>query len=133
MSASSLNHLISDLNSVAGTTPWPEHAERRGVLRIELPLPALVRGMDASGDRFELQTVLDTLSAFDLSLRLARPVLPGTRLFVVIRLSLAPAPAVPAARVALRGVVRCVAPQLDGRNHVGIVFQHHRFLYAVPS
>ena len=107
--------------------------ECRSAVRIELPFPATVRGVDATGERFELDTVLDNFSGTGLYLRLARRVEPGMKLFIVVRLSLAPARQARAARVALRGVVLWVEPQADGRHGIAVAFRRHRFLYlAIP-
>ena len=117
----------------ADSLPLDDGGERRSAVRIELPFPATVRGVDATGERFELDTVLDTFSGAGLSLRLARPVEPGMKLFIVVRLSTCRDPEVPAARVALQGVVLRAEPQPDGRCGVAVAFQRHRFLYAVPA
>ena len=121
------------LRPAADSMPLDDGVERRSAVRIELPFPATVRGVDATGERFELDTVLDNFSGDGLYLRLARPVEPGMKLFIVVRLSIAPAREADAARVALRGVVLRVEPQADGRCGVAVAFRHHRFLYlAAP-
>ena len=73
-------------------------------------------------------TVLESLSAHDLYLRLARLVERGMTLFIVIQLSTAPTHAV--ARIALRGEVLRVDPQTEDGFGVTVGFRHHRFLYA---
>ena len=125
-----LNQKITDLQPTAHSMLPYEGMESRSSLRIELPFPATVRGVDADGERFTLDTVLDNLSAGGLYLRLARPVRRGMKLFIVVRLSTCRDPEVPAARVALQGVVLRTEPQPDGRCGVVVAFQHHRFLYA---
>jgi hypothetical protein len=45
------------------------------------------RGVDRCGERFELETLLDNLSATGLHLRLARPVEPGATLFIIVWLT----------------------------------------------
>ena len=128
-----LNQTITDLQPAAHSMPPYQDIESRSSPRIELPFPATVRGVDATGERFTLDTVLDNLSAGGLYLRLARPVRRGMKLFIVVRLSTCRDPEVPAARVALQGVVLRAEPQPDGRCGVAVVFQRHRFLYAVPQ
>ncbi len=128
-----LNQTIADLRPAANSVPPYEGLESRRSLRVELPFPATVRGIDADGERFTMDTVLDNLSAGGLYLRLARPVRRGMKLFIVVRLSTCRDPEVPAARVALQGVVLRAEPQPDGRCGVAVVFQRHRFLYAVPQ
>ncbi len=101
--------------------------ERRRALRVGLPFPVTVRGMDATGDRFTLETTLDNLSACGLYFCLPRPVAPGAKLFIVVRLSLG-SDAAP--RVALRGVVVRAELLPDGRTGVAVAFDDHRFLYS---
>ena len=55
------------------------------------------------------------------------------KVFIVVQLSLDPTGQIPAARVALRGVVLRVDPQPDGRYGVSVAFQRHRFLYAATT
>lgn len=98
------------------------------MLRIEMPFPALVRGVDVHQQAFEEQTVLDNLSASGLSLRLTRCVELGASLFVVLRLGVQPD--APAPRVALRGVIQRVEPNHDATCTLAVVFSRYRFLYA---
>ncbi|MBV9787153.1 MAG: PilZ domain-containing protein [Chloroflexi bacterium] len=98
------------------------------MLRIEMPFPALVRGVDVHQQAFEEQTVLDNLSASGLSLRLTRCVEQGASLFVVLRLGIQPD--APAPRVALRGVIQRVEPNHDATCRLAVVFSRYRFLYA---
>ncbi len=100
------------------------------ILRIGLPFPVIIRGQDATGDRFEVHTVLDELSPCDLSLRITRPLRLGSKLFVYVRLSTALARERSAPAVALHGVVERLEPQTGGYWCLGIAFDRHRFLYA---
>ncbi len=110
--------------------PQPEgrviELERRRALRVDLPFPVTVRGTDALGDHFTSTTVLDNLSACGLYLCLPRPVAPGAKLFLVVRL-------VPGAElgpgVAMRGMVVRAELLPDGRYGVAVAFDQHRFLY----
>src|SRR5438270_3427276 len=49
-------------------------AERRRRPRLYEPFPVMVRGVDASGTSFEINTVLDNMSADGLYVRLRRQV-----------------------------------------------------------
>ena len=65
--------------------------ERRRHLRLYEPFPATVRGVDASGEPFEVSTVLDNISASGLYMQLGRCVKRGTKLFILVRMSTTPA------------------------------------------
>jgi hypothetical protein len=99
--------------------------ERRSAARIETPFPATVRGVNIDDQPFEEHTVLDNFSSSGLYLRLARRVLPGVRLFVLMRLSVAPN----ATYIALRGVVLRTEPRPGGIFGTALRFTHHRFIY----
>jgi hypothetical protein len=103
-------------------------AERRSWLQVELPFPALVRGLDSNNRPFEEHTVLHSLSAHGLSMRLLHRVARGTCLFLVVRLGINES--APAARIALRGLVEGVEPNSDGSDTIALVFTRYRFLYA---
>ena len=123
-----MDRLISDLPTLASSTlVLPQDVERRRALRVDLPFPATVRGIDATGERFTLNTQLDNLSACGLYLRLQRPVEPGAHLLLVVRLSTVPHAG---PRVALRGTVLRTEAYDDGRCGVAVAFDRHRFLYA---
>jgi len=105
----------------------PSDGESRRLERIYEPFPVIVRSVDASGERFEIHTVLSKFSASYLYVRLERRVDPGTKLFAVVRLSTSE-PELPAPRVAVRGVVTHTEPQPDGTWGVAVRFTRHRFL-----
>lgn len=65
--------------------------DRRRHPRLRVPFPAMLRGKDASGESFEVDAVLDNISAGGLYVRLGRCVKRGARLFAVVRLSTSPA------------------------------------------
>ena len=104
--------------------------DRRSAPRIDHPFAAIVRGWDATGDRFTLEAVLDNLSASGLYFRLARPVELGATLFVVVRLTAAPSQSAAGPGVAIRGVVRRVDRRPGGVCGIAVAFKRHRFLYA---
>ena len=102
--------------------------ERRDKLRIVGPYPAIVRGTDESGERFEADTVVDNLSAGGLFLRLSEKVSKGARLFILCQLSTSPDDGLPPPRVAIRGRVVRLVPEPDGTTGLGIAISNHRFL-----
>jgi c-di-GMP-binding flagellar brake protein YcgR len=133
MHAQSPHHMASKPRPVAGSMNEFDGIERRGAVRVAIPFPATVRGMDQTGDRFTLDTVLDNLSSTGLYLRLARLVEPGAALFIVVRLTVVPAQQVAAASVAVRGVVLRAEPQAGETCGIAVGFTSHRFLYAVTT
>lgn len=126
-----LSRPVTRLSATRNTlTPLPHDSERRRALRVDLPFPAMVRGLDVTGDRFSIATQLDNLSAYGLYLRLQRAVTPGTKLFVVVRLSQTPESEAPAPYVAVHGTVHRTEAHDDGQCGVAVEFERHRFLYA---
>ena len=91
-----------------------------GAPRIIGPFTALVRGNDARGEHFEVETELDDLSASDCNLRLRQDVNNGTMLFVVARLH--------KALVAMHSVVLKAEKQEDEQWCISLGIIHHRFL-----
>ncbi len=124
------DYLLEGAASRASAYHSTEHRER---LRLDLPFPAIVRGVDAMGDRFQEEVVLDSFSPHDLSLRLWRPVRHGTRLFICIRFGLGSGMQGRGARVALHGMVRRTEGQPDGRCGITVAFDRHRFLYVADA
>jgi hypothetical protein len=101
--------------------------ERRRQERIYEPFPVTIRSADASGEAFEIQTVLDNFNASGFRVRLERRVERGAKVFAIVRLSTSP-PEVPAPRVAVRGIALAIEPQRDGTRSVAVNFTRHRFL-----
>lgn len=98
--------------------------------RIRGPLPALVKGSDARGERFHSDTVLENLSAVDFQLRLAERVEAGERLFVVTRIC--------NAVVVLRGTVLHAPRRADEGDEasggvVPVSITRYRFVYQHPE
>jgi hypothetical protein len=116
------------LQSGDGSAPRPYEIERRDGLRVEVPFPVIVRGVDEARNRFTSETLLDNFSACGLFLRLPRYIAPETVLFVIVRLSTVPAHAASAPKVALRGTVLRVEPRAEGVWGLAIEFRRHRFL-----
>jgi hypothetical protein len=127
-----MNGPEANLSFACGARPEYDLIERRSVPRIAMPFPATVRGVDQSGDRFRIDTVLDNFSAAGLYMRLVRPIEPGAALFVVVRFTVAPAAKLAVPGVAARGVVIWTKPQPDAWG-IGIRFTRQRFLYAAAS
>lgn len=92
-----------------------------------MPFPVTIKGRDASNREFKLDAWLDNLSAGGIYLRLAQALLPGTRLFLIIRLS-TQAGERQCPRVAARGVVLRSELQPDGTYGLAVVFTRYRFL-----
>jgi hypothetical protein len=105
-------------------TDFPDR-ERRGRPRIEQPFPATVRGVDATGEPLDIDTVLDNMSSGGLYVRLPRPIEPGTRVRVGIRVWV-PGERQPGARIATRGVVRRVELKPSGEHGLAVAFTRHR-------
>jgi hypothetical protein len=125
------NGLDANLSLAYGSKPDYDLIDRRSMSWIATPFPATVRGVDQAGDRFRIDTILDSFSAAGLFLRLARPIEPGATLFVVVRFAVAPAPIQAAPGVAARGVVVWAEPQ-PGAWGIALKFTRQRFLYAFP-
>src|SRR5262249_33771472 len=102
--------------------------ERRRHPRLYEPFAVWLRSVDAEGEAFEGDAVLEDFSAGGLHVRLPRCVAPGTKFFAVVRIATSPSSGAPAPRVAVRGVVVRAEPLPDGRYGVGVQFSHHRFL-----
>jgi hypothetical protein len=130
MRAQSPNDTGTNLRPADGSMPGYGGIERHGAVRVAIPFPATVRGMDQTGDRFTLDTILDNLSSTGLYLRIAQPVERGARLFVVVRLAIASAHQIPAACVAVQGAVLRAELRSDGTCGVAVAFTRHRFLYV---
>lgn len=88
--------------------------------RIYGPFPALVRGVEADGQRFTINTVLDHLSPTDFYLCLDRQVETFARLLAITKIL--------TVTVALRGTVLHVEPQEDALYGLTVAITRHRFL-----
>jgi hypothetical protein len=93
-------------------------AERQINPQIVGPFPAKVQGIDAAGNAFEFQTVLDKLSAGDFCLRLARCIEPGAKLSVLAR--------VYQATIALHGTVLRVVPLTNEVCDLTVSIEHYK-------
>jgi hypothetical protein len=80
-------------------------SERRSRTRICLPFRANVEGIDAKGEKFSIETVLDNLSSNGLYLRMMPAVETGARLTIVVNLATSPRATDDASRFSILGSV----------------------------
>jgi hypothetical protein len=102
--------------------------ERRSKPRIQSPFPATVRGVNARGEAFETDTVLDNLSASGLYLFLRQRVEQGAKVFIVVQFSTSPTVRDTRPRVALRGEVLRTDRESSGACGIAVAFTGQRFL-----
>lgn len=107
--------------SAKGPSTSHHRVERRSKPRIYFPFPATVRGVNASGEVFEIGASLDNLSASGFYLRMPECVEQGTKLFVLTRLATS-------MLVAIRGRALRVEPQPDGMCGVAVAIIRYRIL-----
>jgi hypothetical protein len=100
--------------------------ERRGKPRIYCKYPAIVRGLDSRGGRFEENALLSNLSASGVYVLVSRPIVQGSKLSVAFRFSSKATTQVPA--VVARGVVVRSDRNPDGTNGLGVKFERYRVL-----
>jgi len=103
-------------------------AERRGKPRIHIPFPAVVRGVDVDGQKFESNAVVENMSAGGVYLRFWRRVPPGARLFIATRLSAPQATAPQGLRVAFHGHVLRSERSTSGEYAAAMRIERYRFL-----
>jgi hypothetical protein len=104
------------------------NTERRRFARIHEPVEAIVRGSDASGERFEFRTILGNLSAGGLYLIIPRSFRAGEHLDFVVRLCVAGRPGARGPVIAAEGVVRRAEQQANGLCSLAAEFLDHRFI-----
>ncbi len=102
--------------------------ERRSKPRISRRFPAVVKGINTRGYEFESDTVLDNLSADGLYFRLAQQVAAGAEVWVTFKLAVGPTAGLKVRSVAVRGVVRRVELQPDGKAGLAVSITDHKFL-----
>jgi len=100
-------------------------SERRRKTRIATPFPTIVRGVNAAGEAFQVESVLDNLSSSGLHVTLRQRVKKRTKLEFVIRMSAAAHAG--AATVLARGVVLRVEERPAGQFGLAVKLTHHRF------
>lgn len=102
--------------------------ERRIKPRIDLPFSAKVRGVDANGEAFETDSVLDNFSAGGLYLRMARSLNQGAELLVMVELPTASDASAGTSQIEAQGVILRAEPQVNGDCGVAVAFTKHRFI-----
>lgn len=102
--------------------------ERRHFLRVSIPYPVRVRGVNASGKPFRYDTVVDNLSVGGLLLQLPETLEVGTELTVALRLAVGADERNPAPRMAARATVLRVVAASDGKNMIAMKFTRRRIL-----
>jgi hypothetical protein len=102
-----------------------EFHERRQKRRVSQPFPATLRGVDARGERVDIDTVLDNISANGVYVRISRQLERGARIGVGIGLKQSDQWDA-TARVAVRGVVARVERTRTGEYGTGIAFTKYR-------
>ena len=103
--------------------------ERREKPRIRIPFPVTVKGTDSDGRSFEVDTVLDDLSANGLHLSLAKhEVKRDTKVWATIQMALGLVTGTPVPRVVIRGLVERVEQTVGGSRGVAVRITHHKLL-----
>jgi len=105
-----------------------EVPERRSKPRIQELFPVTVHGVDAAGEAFEANGVLDNLSADGLYMKLRQRIYPGATLTIIIQFWPTPINREATLRVLLYGMVLRAELMPGGECGVAIKFTHHRFL-----
>lgn len=103
----------------------PTWSERRRHLRVSLPFPATVEGLNAQGINFKTSTSLHDLSAGGLYLHLKERVKENFELTITARLSTNPNRG---SVLLFKGKVVRVEPKSSGLFGVAMKFKSRRFL-----
>lgn len=102
--------------------------ERRGKPRLRCTFPAIVRGADPGGPRFQTTGAVENLSASGVFLRLERPIEQGSRIFIMFRFSAGAPDGGTGPNIAVHGVVLRTEGELNSHYRVAVRLQHYRFL-----
>ncbi len=102
--------------------------ERRGTARLLAPFPVRIVGVATSGERLECEAHLENLCARGLYVRLSEDIREWKRIVMVVKLSLAPSPTVPAPVFVARAEILRVEAQGDGLKGFAVRLTRHRFL-----
>jgi hypothetical protein len=105
-----------------------EGKERRQNPRIYYPIPIKIRFRVDGGERIELDTIADNVSARGFSVRAATECKPGQKLFVLIKFSLRKDHYLQVATVAARGVVLRSEKRMNGSYVFSSTVVRHRFV-----
>jgi hypothetical protein len=109
----------------AGASAAGQPTERRVKPRIQRPFPAMVEGVDAEGQPFELKTELQNMSSGGLYLRMTRRVNVGEDLKFTISFVNG---GQSGATAFVFGRVLRVEPGIDGLNGTAMAIQYYEFL-----
>jgi PilZ domain-containing protein len=104
------------------------HLDRREKPRISQPFPIKVLGVGTRGKAFNVDTIVINLSTGGVYLQLPRFVRPGTKLFVLIRMTTTQSEKAPGPQVAAHGRVLRAEPRPEGLCGLAIAFTSYRFL-----
>jgi hypothetical protein len=99
--------------------------ERRSKPRIKKPFPTRAWGVDAAGEAFQIDCVLDNMSSTGVYLRMPKKMRSGDELSLAIRLLNG---ADGGAATLVRGHVLRDEPQADGLNGIALAIKHYEFL-----
>lgn len=102
--------------------------ERRGKPRLSCTFPAIVRGADPGGPRFQTTGAVENLSASGVFLRLERPIEQGSRLFIMFRFSVGAPDGGTGPNIAVHGIVLRTQEERNSHYRVAVRLQHYRFL-----
>ncbi len=108
-------------------TPPSLSAERRAKPRIACTYPAIVRGVENSGARFQDVAQLRDLSASGVYLQSKRAMQRGETLFLLFWFSSHPKPT-QACALAARGVVVRTETRADGSHGIALRLERYRFV-----
>jgi hypothetical protein len=106
----------------------PIKNDRRRNLRITAPFPVSVRGISSAGKRLEFETELENLGSGGLFMRAQHDIREWKNLTLIMRLSLASNPEIPAPVVAARAKILRAERQSDGRVAFAVAFTKRRFV-----
>jgi hypothetical protein len=101
--------------------------DRRRLPRIEIPFPAIIRGIDSHDQSFEEGSCIDNLCASGLYIRLARQLAPGAQPFVFVQLSITPAADHLCGYLAIHGRVARVDSRPGGIFGTAMTITNYRF------
>jgi hypothetical protein len=116
--------------SPGGTSVKTTLLERREVSRIRNPFAVRVQGLNAAGEAFDEQTVLDNLGSGGAYLRLLQLVKPGTDLTLTVQFAAAPINGHLYPGFLAKGEVVRSEPQVGGACGVAVRFEQRTFLYC---
>jgi hypothetical protein len=101
-------------------------SERRGKPRVDCDYPAVVKGQDGRGKKYEEIARLKNMSASGLYLQLKRPIVEGDELRVTISLPNYSTGELDH-KIITRGVVVRTEQHDEGTVGIGLKILHHRF------